>query len=101
VKLVEAVDGRKDGIDGRLAPPGDRFPEEDDVSVGSPEPGHEAGKLTQADLRPGKLGPGEVVPEQLEMVSVRTYRVRRTLDIVEIRQEAVNRVHGQVVIADN
>src|SRR5712691_8473190 len=82
VKLVETVDGRKDGIDRGLAPPDGRLSKRHNVRVVATQPGHEAGELTKPDVGPSELCPGQVVPEQLEVVGIRPQRVWRAFHIV-------------------
>jgi hypothetical protein len=101
VKLVETVDGRKDGIDRGLAPPDRCFAERHDVRVVAPQPGHEAGELTKPDVSPRELCPGQVIPEQFEVMGVRPQRVRGAFHVVEIRQVTSDRLHGQVVFSDD
>src|SRR5438552_432338 len=71
VKVVETVDGRKDRIDRGLAPPHRRLSERQHVRIVVAQPGHESGELTKPDLGPGELCPGQVVPEQFEVMGVR------------------------------
>ena len=101
MKLVETVDGRKDGIDRGLASPDGRLSERQNVRVVTAQPGHESGELTKPDVGPSELCQVQVVPEQLEVVGVRPQRVRRALHIIEIRQVTPDRLHGQVVFSDN
>src|SRR5438105_10992567 len=70
VKFVETVHGRKDRIDRGLASPDRRFSEWHDVRVVATQPGHEPGELTKPDVGPGELCPGQVVPEQFEVIGI-------------------------------
>src|SRR6266851_4707448 len=71
VKFVGTVDGCKDRIDRGLAPPDRRFSKWHDVRVVATQPGHEASELTKPDVDPGELCPGQVVPEQFEVIGIR------------------------------
>jgi hypothetical protein len=85
VKLVKAVDGSENLINGGIGSPGWLVLNGNDSSVRSSQPGNECGKAGNIHLGPAQMLVTEVFPEELEMVSRRSDRIRTPVQVIEKR----------------